>query len=346
MSVGTEHTDSRSATWPGWTGTGIGSLPGLDVEGALRQVAELLPDLPHQPELPDRGPAAGIIGRGVALLVDLPAQWSVRGWQVTSRPGVDVRRARSLLARDGDLTEQIFASYDGWFKCQVVGPVTLAAELETARGHRALTDAGARRDLEASLTEGVSIWIAEFGRRLPKAKLLLQIDEPALPAALAGTLTTASGWGSVKPVPGPEVESALTSLVQAVNSSGAATAIHSCASSVPVDLLARTGVDALSLDLHLLDQASDEDLGSWIEANGRLMAGVPWASSQHSGERLGATLEPVTQLWARTGLSRQRLQQVTVTPTCGLAGSTETDGGAAYRAVVAAGRRLRDEAEA
>ncbi len=123
--------------WPAGSVTGTGALPGSDPMEATRSIADLLTDLPYLAELPDRGPAATSVGRGAALLVDVPTELDVRGWRLGTRPGADVRRARSLLAQDVDVVEEVFSGYSGWFKVQVVGPLTFAASVETNRGHRA-----------------------------------------------------------------------------------------------------------------------------------------------------------------------------------------------------------------
>ena len=73
-------------------------------------------------------------------------------------------------------------------KVQAPGPITLAAELELANGHRAITDSGALRDLAASLAEGVAAHRAALARRLD-TPVVVQFDEPSLPAALGGRLT-------------------------------------------------------------------------------------------------------------------------------------------------------------
>ena len=48
--------------------TGIGSWPGADVEDAVKIAFAEAPDLPYLPELPARGPHAGLVGRSTALL--------------------------------------------------------------------------------------------------------------------------------------------------------------------------------------------------------------------------------------------------------------------------------------
>src|SRR5207253_2839212 len=108
--------------------------------------------------------------------------------------------ARDLLAWDLDATEAAAAGWTGPLKVQAVGPWTLAASLELATGHRVVRDHGAARDLTASLAEGLRLHLDELQRRVPGATLLMQLDEPSLPAVLGGRVPTPSGWGTVRAV--------------------------------------------------------------------------------------------------------------------------------------------------
>jgi hypothetical protein len=110
--------------------------------------------VPYLPELPARGPGADLIGRAAGLLVDLPVDLQPSGWRLVDRPGVDLRRARDLLARDLDALEEVAEGYAGPLKVQVAGPWTLAATVERPRGDRVLADHGARRELAQALAEG------------------------------------------------------------------------------------------------------------------------------------------------------------------------------------------------
>src|SRR4051812_14148114 len=78
--------------------TGVGSLPGDDIDGAIALVFDALPDLPHLPELPARGPGSDMIGRTATALVDLPVDLQPAGWRLVDRPSFDQRRGRDLLA--------------------------------------------------------------------------------------------------------------------------------------------------------------------------------------------------------------------------------------------------------
>ena len=145
-----------------------------------------LPDLPHLPELPDRGPGADMTGRTAALLVDMPVQTTSRGWQLADRPGRDLSIAAGYWSEDLDVLEEVADGYTGPLKIQVCGPWTLAASLELSHSvNPALADPGAVADLAESLAEGLAAHAADVRKRVPGATLVVQIDEPSLPAVLA-----------------------------------------------------------------------------------------------------------------------------------------------------------------
>ena len=70
----------------GWA-TGVGSLPGTDPREAAAVVVGELPDLPHLPELPGRGPGADMVGRTAGVLLDLHVDLQPSGWRLVDRPG-------------------------------------------------------------------------------------------------------------------------------------------------------------------------------------------------------------------------------------------------------------------
>ena len=114
-------------------------------------------------------------------------------------------------------------------KVQAAGPWTLAASVELHTGHRVLTDRGAVREFAASLREGLRAHVAEVAERTG-ARVLVQLDEPWLPAVLAGTLPTASGWGTVRSVSAPAAQDLLRELVTGL---GAPVVLHCCADRTP-----------------------------------------------------------------------------------------------------------------
>src|ERR1700760_856761 len=165
-------------------------MPGTNPAEAMRVVAGELPDFPHLPELPDRGPGADLTGRTAALLVEIPVEVTPRGWRLAERPGRDLSRARTMLSSDLDVMEEVL---DG---C----PGPLAATLELPRTlNVAIADPGAVADLTASLAEGVAAHVAEVAKRVPGARLVVQLDEPALSAVAGGEVPTASGLSRLAP---------------------------------------------------------------------------------------------------------------------------------------------------
>ncbi len=332
--------------WPPGAATGVGSMPGLDVREAMRVILGELPDFPHLPELPERGVGADLTGRAVGLLVDLHAEVQPSGWRVADAAGRDERRAIALLGQDLDALEELAGDWSGPLKIQVCGPWTLAATVELRYGDRMLADPGACRDLAASLGEGVVAHVQDVARRAPRAQLLLQLDEPALPGVLAGSVPTASGFGRLHPVDAEVVVAGLASVVSAVRGQ-AQTLVHCCAASVPLGLLARSGCSAVSVDAGLLDPRHDDDLGALLEGGTGLMlglGGMPLLPPDVAGPSdPAATVAPVRALWRRLGLAPEDVRELAVSPTCGLAGRSPALARAALAAVREAGQRLRDD---
>lgn len=310
--------------WPGGTATGIGSMPGTEPAEACRVVFGELPDLPHLPELPDRGPGSDLTGRTAALLVDLPVQTTPRGWKLADRPGRDLSRAASYWSQDLDALEEMAAGYHGPLKVQVCGPWTLAATLELSRSlNPALADPSAVADLAASLAEGLANHAADVVKRIPGATLIVQLDEPALPAALAGRVPTASGLNVVGAV---DQAVAVQRLQAVLSAAGAFTVVHCCHEGAPFPLLKAAGASAVSFDLGVLRTADIDLVAELADAGVALFAGaLPTSSAQQlvTGPPLPPrqTAERVVTFWRRTGLPGEQLaERVVITPACGLAG--------------------------
>ena len=313
-------------------------MPGTDIAEAQRVVLGELPDLPHLAELPDRGVGADIIGRSAAVLVDLPVELYVGRWRVAARPGRDLRRALDLWERDLDqLTEQA-EGYTGPIKVQAAGPFTLAASVDLATGGRLLRDPGAVRDVAASLVEGLRRHVDDVRRRLPGATVLLQVDEPSLPAVLAGRVPTESGFSAYRPVETATATDALGGLVAAV---GAPVIFHCCASDVPVALFVSAGAAGLSLDLTLV--AELDPLGEALDAGVGLLAGV----APTRADRVPTSkdlADRVRAAWGKLGFPASVLAgQAVVTPTCGLAGAPLDYARGVLTACREAGQRLVEE---
>jgi methionine synthase II (cobalamin-independent) len=304
--------------------TGIGSWPGLAPRQAAEIVVGELQVLPHIVELPDRGVGADMVGRAGALLVDIGIDTVPRGYRIASGRNSVVRRAVSLLNEDLDALEEAWenAGLRGAVrvvKVQAPGPITLAAQLELSGGHRAITDAGAVRDLAASLGEGLARHRAEVARRLDTT-VVVQFDEPLLPAALEGRLT---GVTSLKPVHPVDESVAIELIDDCIATTGTEVMVHSCAAALPWKMLQRSTVQALSVDVATLGAADLDGIGEFVESGRSVLLGVIPSTeppARPSSEEIAKAAAAVTD---RLGFPRSVLrEQVGVTPSCGLAGAT------------------------
>jgi hypothetical protein len=350
--------------WAQGSATGIGSMPGTDPAEAMRLVAGELPGFPYLAELPDRGPGADLIGRTAGLLIDMPAEVTPSGWRLAERPGRDLARARSMLSSDLDVLAEVLDGYQGLVKIQLCGLWTLAATMELPRTLNAmLTDAGAVADLTASLAEAAAAHVTEVLKRVPGAQLVVQFDEPALPAVAEGAIPTASGWSRLAAIEADTLRDGMAQVFAAISGY---TVLHCCAAAVPFGIIRAAGANAVSFDLGQLRRGEEDAIAEAAEAGMGILAGaVPAVPDQAAagpghgdaansrdaankrdaaarraaaagrdgaGTRDGTgrggeareTAERVIRLWRRLGLPLGTCaQQVVITPSCGLAGASE-----------------------
>ena len=329
-------------------------MPGTDPAEAMRVVAGELPDFPHLPELPDRGPGADLTGRTAALLVEIPVEVTPRGWRIAERPGRDLVRARSMLSSDLDVMEEVLDGFRGPLKIQLCGPWTLAATLELPRTlNVAIADPGAVADLTASLAEGAAAHVAEIAKRVPGARLVVQFDEPALSAVAGGEVPTASGLSRIAPV---EADVLRERLAQVIAGTGKYTVVHSCSTAVPFGIIRAAGAGALSFDLSQLRRGEEDAVAEAAEAGLGLLTGVvpaipapvspgpagPIGPGDGSAEARQAA-ERVIRLWRRLGLPLETCpEQAVITPACGLAGASPDQARAALTRCREAGSMLAE----
>lgn len=307
------------------TASGTGSWPGVSPRQAAEVVVgELADALTHLVELPARGVGADLIGRAGALLIDVAIDTVPRGYRIVTRPGAVTRRAASLLDEDIDALEEAWeqAGLGGGgrpVKVQAPGPITLAAEVELANGHRAITDPGAVRDLAASLAEGVAAHRTMVSRRLD-TPVVVQLDEPSLPAALAGRLTGVTALTPVHPIDETLATTLLDTCVAAVD---ADLLVHSCATELPWNMLQHSSISAVALDAGTLQAADLDGIAEFVESGRTIMLGVVAATDtgrRPSVEEVAAAAAAVTD---RLGFARSVLRdRIGITPVCGLAGAT------------------------
>lgn len=310
-------------------------MPGTDPVEAARIVAGEF-DVPHLPELPARGPGADLLGRTLALVRSAtgefaaettPTGWRLAGGRGGAAPGRAMRRGAAWLAEDADRFEEELAGFAGTVKLQVAGPWTLAAGLESPRGTRVLADAGACAELAEALGDATREHVIGLRRRIPGAAVVVQLDEPTLPAVEAGRIRTASGRGALRVPELAELAAAVTRVADGARRGGAGrVAVHCCAAGVPFEVLTRAGVEVVGLDLAAVGVSADEALGAWWDRGGLVVLGVassvdpPAASLRDMPESLARSVQGV---WGRIGFSAAEVAERTwLSPGCGLAGAS------------------------
>ena len=314
----------------------IGSLPGTDLGAGIRLALEAV-SVPWLPEFPARGPWAGMVGRALGLLDGLGAELSAGEWRLAAVPGVDQRRARAALRDDLDVLEENAQGLTGPLKVAVTGPWTLAASVFRPLGGRVLADRGARRDVAQSIAAGVRDLVADVERRLPGVEVLVQVDEPALPAVLAGAVPTEGGYFRHRAVDRPEAVELLRELGGHV--------LHCCAPGLDVGLVLGphgAGFTGVALDQDLLSRAAWDALAPLVEDGKELWlgaaptaSGVPLSADALTRRVLGA-LRPLE-------LGPVVLDRVVLTPACGLAGWTPAAVSAVLRALRTTAERMDEE---
>jgi len=158
---------------------------------------------------------------------------------------------------------------------------------------------------------------------------------------IAGTVPTASGFGSLRAVDEIVAREQLRGVIEAVD---APVVVHCCARDVPFDLVRGAGAVGVSFDFSLLSERHDDALGEAIESGVTLFAGVipstdpparkpgradpnsadPNSADPNSADPYGAKalVDRVLSL-RRLGFPPARLaRSVAVTPSCGLAGAS------------------------
>ncbi|MGO4247030.1 hypothetical protein AB4Y87_07415 [Paenarthrobacter sp. RAF54_2] len=306
--------------------TALGPWPGIDPAESLRIIRGELgdPHLPFLPELPDRGVGSDAVGRTASLLVDLAVDVQPHGWRLVDRAGKDAQRARSALATDINIladiagTEEVSAT---GIKIQLMGPMSLAAGLYLHNGERALLDFGARRDIAESLAAGVAEHLQRISGAVPGAGVVVQLDEPDIAAVMGGTIPTASGYRTLRSIPGEEVAGAWRLVIDALRAAGAVEIVVSVAEiEAPIDRILEAGADGIAVPLKALTTRQWEHLAGAVEDGKRVWAGaMPTMGADAMLPRTADVVESIWRPWSQLGLPASALSALRVTPATGLA---------------------------
>ena len=172
---------------------------------------------------------------------------------------------------------------------------------------------------------------ARSRRLAPGAEVVVQLDEPSLPAVLAGALPTTSGFGRLRAVEEPVVVAGVETVLEAASGAGAvATVVHCCAADPPVGVLRARRRRGSLARRRPPRQAGWEAVAAAVEERVGLWAGVvPTGGALPS---VAAAADAVWSRWRALGLDLALLAGVVLTPACGLAGVDPADARAGWPA--------------
>lgn len=329
-----------SAVEPGHTGPG--PMPGADPRESARVVLGECHSTPFLPELSDRGLGADQVGRTLAMLADLPVDVSTRGWRLAGSPGRLARTASDLLDRDLDALEEADelvrdpeddrAPADRRLVVRVLGPWSLAAQLELPGGLPVLTDRGARRDIAEALAEGVADRVTRLAGRLGAGTRIL-LDEPMLWHVTAGTVTGPSRFDPIAAVPEDRLSLSLCRFADVLRRNGVAEVVirvpagtgpeapprWSAVSEAP---RGETPLDGLCVPAELLHSGRSHaalDAAGTVLGGGRILQleGLPGtARLPRSGPEVERSVSAILALLERLSAPRHAgLGQLVLTPT-------------------------------
>ncbi|QGU01813.1 hypothetical protein CKALI_04675 [Corynebacterium kalinowskii] len=270
----------------------LGPMPGtslIDAADVLAGECQVLP----LPILPARGLGSDPIGRTAGLL-PFNVEAGPRAWQLVNRPQLVTRRVWDRLEEDLDLCESVWGTSVEQLKVQAIGPWTLAASLELANGHRAISDRGAMKDIREGLAFGLSEHVADVRKRF-SCDVLTQVDEPLLGPVMRGELKGATQWETFPAIPEPE--------------------LLDCDILHLEEPLWQLRAPKVFLDReHIIGTENLDGFGALVSSGVEVGLGIKPDRIDELGERPRAVAVSLAKLWDELGLDRLQLQSIDVYP--------------------------------
>jgi hypothetical protein len=276
-----------SVVWP-YPGiaTGVGSMPGTDPREATAIVIGELGSFPHVVELPARGPGADPVGRTACLLAAIDRSFDVEttvtGWRVGHAGRRVLRNARAWLSQDLETLEEAASTHRGPVKIQVVGPLTLAARIEDPAGESLVRDHGAIGEIAEAAASAFADLTHRMRRAFPHADVVIQVDEPELPAALAGQVRTSSGRSTYRSLKPPLVQGHLRTVMESIEAAGGIGGIRCARPESPIQMFIDAGARFVAVDLDLAPPPDEALPRAWENGVGLLLGCVPLGSLDRS----------------------------------------------------------------
>ncbi|BEQ15802.1 hypothetical protein [Desulfoferula mesophila] len=324
---------------PGFTATGIGTLPHRDPQAAVSDVLTRLDEMPYWPQLPQRDPAEDMTPQYAPALEPLvsatPGTRQVKVFGGLGREEALAAFYERLLGgslESFDLQPAMAAGYFAflealsqapagafpWLKGHVTGPITMGLGLAGLDEKALLYD----DEVAEAIARGLGAAAAAQARRLGATgrPVMIFFDEPGL-----------SGFGSAfTPISRERVLALLgAAFEEARGRADMVIGVH-CCGNTDWSLLVDAGADVLNLDSegysrHLL--LYPESVRTLLERGGAVAWGaVPTAEykGNETAKGLWAGLHELLRALEEKGLPHDLLaSQALVSPACGMGTLTE-----------------------
>lgn len=325
---------------PAGIATGIGSVPFTEPGEALSLVFSNIPQIPHWPQMPQRGPEEGFVFQFLTPLVKTGLIRVENGRACfdseSDRWGERMAQFYTfyLAAADGDrealeffsLPEEaatgFYAFLDyvrekgsgeaAFFKGQLAGPLTVGLNLKDARGRLAYYEDQTRDLLVKTLAlhgRWQALKLAELGR-----PAIIFVDEPGV---------SVYGKSDYITITREMIKRDLNEIFEQIHSAGALAGVHSC-DAIDWSILYQCDLEIVNLDAYNFGESLIPfagELKDFMSRGGILALGmVPTSEKAFSetGESLAERLEKIwASLRARGIPERQLLDQTLITPACG-----------------------------
>jgi hypothetical protein len=208
-----------------------------------------------------------------------------------------------------------------------------------ASGEKVIRDPGAMRDVVAALALGAAEHLRAVRARFPNAALVLQLDEPALPAVLAGAVPTASGWQRYRSVDLPVVSTGLS----AVFAGAEHTVLHVLGPRTVWELADNLALSAWTLDLSRHHRKDDDVVGNLLDSGRAVIFNITVAKDLSESEQVARGYAQIVEIRDRLSFAPDWFAaRVALAPTGKSLGESLTDLREALAVVREIGRRLCD----
>jgi hypothetical protein len=318
---------------PALAATGIGSMPFIDKQEAVRLILENLSEIPYWPQMAQMGFQEDMVSQGAGglpLIIRDMEQRLVRVTDAVDRDAAMVQFYEAALQEDLDKFSLAPEEASGFYsllealaklptdhpvfvKGQVVGPVTFASIVKGLDGKAILFD----QELVQAVTRGLALKAAWQAAKIRESgrQAIIFFDEPSL-----------TGFGSAfMQISREEVVSLLTEAITSARESGNAFFGVHCCGNTDWSVLLETPLDILSFDSYEFFEnlkLYDKSLKKFLERGGYLAWGlvptsptVPEETEEVLWAKFTGQVEELSQLGIDKALI---LGRSLLTPACGM----------------------------